>query len=346
MGGKAIKKVPVIRLEKSRYEELKNVFKEIFNDIIEMDFPIEVPGKMDFGDLDILYKSEPNLNLREIIIQKLNPVEIVTNGDVISIGYKVNETEYFQVDFIKCSNLSMGKFYFSYGDLGAIIGRITKYYGITFGFDGLYLYLFSETVEQFMNKNKKVEEKFDTTFNLGKIFLTDNPKEICDFLGLNYEKWFSGFEDKIKIFDWVITSILYNKEMFSIMNSDHRRRFNLRPFYQNFIEYINKESIETIEIKKSYGEEIQLNNQLSTIEYFRKTDELESLIEKWKKNKERHDKFNGHILIELGIEQRKLSDFIKNFKSSIEQENNKNFDLWLDTKNKNEIIELIKTRLK
>ncbi len=368
MGGKAIKKVTVIRLEKTRYEALKNQMREIFLDLVQIDFPIEVPGKKDFGDLDILYQTKPNLNLREKIIEKLNPVEIVTNGNVISIGYKLETCEYFQIDFIKCTNMSMDKFYYSYGDLGGIIGRISKYYGLTFGNEGLYLYLYSQTVDEYVNKsNIDIKKDIDTTFNFGKIFLSDNPKDICEYLGFDYNIWENGFyinndvveiNDKEKIFEWVKNSKLFSEDIFRTLNYQHRRRFNLRPFYQNFVEYIFKkdnqiqesfQSSEIFEIIKNtnYDEnEIKHNYQLASIEYFGKIPELELLIRNHNLNKERNGKFNGHILIDLGVEQKTIGMVIKNFKTYIVNEYSVDFNIWLDSMKGEEVLEIIKKFVK
>ena len=44
-----------------------------------------------------------------------------------------------------------------------------------------------------------------------KIILLDNPKEICDFLELDYNKWEYGFNDMFDIFNWIINCKYFNK---------------------------------------------------------------------------------------------------------------------------------------
>ena len=103
--------------------------------------------------MDILYVSQDNINIINYIKEIFNPKEIYKNGDVISFSYEINSfsEEYFQIDLIKCENesekLSMSKYYYSYGDLGNILGRITKKYDIRFGHKGLFINLLDETIK-------------------------------------------------------------------------------------------------------------------------------------------------------------------------------------------------------
>ncbi len=360
MGGKAIKKVPVIRLGLDRYEELKIKIMEIFQSNFQIDFLIDVPGKMDFGDLDILYYSGHTDNsklvdIRKFIVQTLNPVEIVSNGDVISIAYLLESGEYFQVDFIKCKNISVSKFYFSYGDLGAIIGRITSNYGLTFGSDGLWINLLSDTISKFSQKYnidvkyKKITNTTDLTnsnenpvpnYNFGKLFLSNDPIVICKYLDLNYEIWTRGFESSEDIFDWVCNSSWFKLEIFHSLNYCHRKRFILRPFYQKFIHYIFKsETDNPIDIIKCANEgETRINNQLDAIEHFNLIGDLENIIIKHNKNIDQYEKFNGNILLQMGIEHKSLGSFIKTFKNYIFNKYNLQFDSWIESNEKNIIL--------
>lgn len=338
MGGKAIKKVPVIRLEKSRYDDLKNKIFEIFSPRFQIDFLIEVPGKIDFGDLDVLYLSESSQDIKNFIIEKINPIEMVSNGDVLSIGYKLESDEYFQIDFIKCKNINTSKFYFSYGDLGSIIGRITKYYGLTFGSDGLWINILSQTVNKYIEesqieiviKGNKVKDQIDQTWNLGKIILSDNPESICKYLDLDYELWNKGFADSNEIFNWIIKSSWYSHDIFNKLNCEHRRRFNLRPFYQKFVEYIFEIQGLQPDFQKAFHEETKFNLQFEAIKWFNKINELDQLILIYNKNVERHEKFNGNMLLNIGIESKNLGNIIKNFKFYIQSKYSLEFNLWLD----------------
>ena len=339
MGGKVIKKVKVSRFNKETYEQTKLEIINKFSQYLNLDFPIDIPNKETFGDLDILYTFIiPNINVIQLIKSIYNPVEIVSNGDVISFAYQL-ESEYYQVDFIKCKNIYMNKFYFSYGDLGAIIGRMTKYYGWTFGSDGLWINVYPDTVDKFLNITNftnKFIDKIDTTWNLGSVFLSDNPQKICDFLDLDYNKWIEGFLSNEEIFDWVKKSKYFSSNIYKSLNYVHRRRALLRPFYQDFIISIFGE----VEFSTASESEIYSNLQLEALEYFQKFPELKILIDKYFKNLELKEKFNGNLLLELKVVENKeeLGNWIKKFKLTIQTKYSIEFENWLDSNTKEKII--------
>ncbi len=348
MGGKAIKKVQVSRINLEIYEKIKLDIKEKFSSYAQIDFSYDVPGKTSHGDLDVLYKIlDKSVRIRDLIIETYNPEEIVSNGDVISFAYNIDE-EYYQVDFIKCKSIPMSKFYFSYGDLGGILGRISKFYGLTYGADGMWLSLYSQTVNQYLKKTDNPDlvdslEKLDTTWNLGDIALTSDPEEICCYLDLDYTKWINGFDTEEKIFDWVKSSKYFTPEIFQSLNSVHRRRVNLRPFYQKFVLSIKG----NIEFDLTPNSEISINNQLEAIIYFNKTEELKNLLVKYKINKERKEKFNGNLIMDLGLvdNQQLLGKFISEFKSYINNKFNSGFEEWLDTQTNSQVIDILQNFL-
>ncbi len=339
MGGKAIKKDKVSRFDLDTYQNVKSDIINKFSQYCDIDFPIDIPNKQTFGDLDVLYKSlNTSNNIHDLIKTIYEPKDIVTNGDVISFAYQI-ESEYYQVDFIKCKNISMDKFYFSYGDLGSIIGRITKYYGWTFGADGLWINVYSNTVNKFLNLNPNSNNVFTqttTTWDFGSIDLSANPEIICKFLDLDYDKWTIGFDSKNQIFDWVKKSKYFSPDIFKSLNCDHRKRALIRPFYQEFVISIFGQ----VEFLKAYDSEININLQLESLEYFGKINQLQILIDKHNKNKELREKFNGNLLLELKIVEKKedLGIWIKNFKLSIQTKYSIEFDKWLESNSKEKII--------
>jgi hypothetical protein len=249
---------------------------------INIDFIYDVPGKNDFGDIDVLYISDDKINIKDLLIKLYDPVEIVVNGDVISFAYNykyimnlckdkelfsVNNAkentdfrndnlinDYYQIDLIKCKNLNnmiSSKFYFSYGDLGGILGTILKYYGITFGSVGLWCNIKKETIKEYSHIDCE-------SFDFDKIILTEDPREICKYLNLDYESWCNGFDNKESIFKWIIDCKFFNKDIYLSIKLNHRdsHRYD-RPFYNEFLDYIKNNMLEInknqqkIEIKKA-----------------------------------------------------------------------------------------------
>jgi hypothetical protein len=285
-----------------------------------------VPNKIDFGDLDLLYKPYENVDFRKLIIDKYNPNEIVSNGQVISISYPLNN-EYYQIDFVKCSNLKMSKFFYSYGDLGGVIGTITKNYGISYG-EGLYCNINKDTIKNYTGNDIE-------NYTISKIILADEPSEICEYLDLDYEKWISGFETKESIFEWVISSSWFQKDIFLNFNLNcfEKRKNNIRPFYKDFIEYIFDENKCT-----TYNKNNQIkkyNRQLEALKHFNKIHLLDELINENKIKNDRKKKFNGYKFMKYGYINADIGILILEFKRYINKKfdkvNNMDFfNIWLD----------------
>ncbi len=326
MGGKALKNVITRRLLKEEYNQIKNKIASILAPYLQITFLHELPHKEDFGDLDILYVPDEQTNIYDLVVQLFHPKEMVKNGTVLSFSYLINKEKgtYFQIDLIKSHNFRMDLFYYSYGDLGGILGRITKYYGLTYGNPGLWINnIETHLIERYLdeNDNKKYDKNKVSKIIHDKIMLSENPEEICVYMGLDYEKWNSGFNNREEIYDFVIKSHLFKSKLFEVnsLNSEHMRRYNERPMYHEFIDYVNlqnKKEEKEINKKKDYDYEALI--------YFNKINELEKLIEKNILQNKRKEKFNGYIIQEYikrdfqkNIENKELGSFIINFKNHI-----------------------------
>lgn len=179
MGGGAIKKNGASicsRLPRAAYLAIKaNVLAKLSPHVTACEGVLELPGKADFGDLDVLYcqpegancaKGGKVLTVPDILKNHfgiVDPTHSVRHGPVTSFAYDIKAflkvhcpevqppTDYFQVDFIRApspESLAMCRFYFGYGDVGGILGRIFNFYGMKFGEAGLWCELFSNTVQQ------------------------------------------------------------------------------------------------------------------------------------------------------------------------------------------------------
>lgn len=302
MGGNALKNVNTIRLSKQEYEQLKIEISNILNENLDKEsqfkYVKELPEKESFGDIDIiifLNKIEPYKFIKDIFY----PIEIVNNGSVYSFDYKN-----FQIDFITTTSLqklNMFDFYYSYGDLGGIIGRITNSVNIKFGQDGL-----------FCNVSKSMEE-YDITQTIGKIILSVEPQSICEYLNLDYNRYCSGFTTQDEIIEWVKTCKYYKKELFLHLNHEHRNRARKRPFYIKFMDSIN---INVDDLSKNVIS-INTNYQMEAIKYFNKLSELNILYDKLKRHNIIKEKFTGKKFVDYGIEKKNIKHCIDIFKDYV-----------------------------
>ena len=220
MGGKALKNVKCIRIDRRSYETIKNDVISKLNKYFNVESLIELPEKESFGDIDLLYEDN-NKNVLEIVKKEFNPKDIKINGPCISFSYYVINDDYFQIDLINVDNLEIAKFYMSYGDLGSILGLIVKKNNLTFGHIGLSVLYEDE-----------------------KIILIDDPIKICNFLNLDYNKYKNRFSSKEEIFKWILDCKYFKKEYFDVnkFNGDNRKRYLIRPFF-NMIKWNIKNQI-------------------------------------------------------------------------------------------------------
>ena len=317
MGGHALKTVTTVRKSAEEYYKIKEQIKSIFNGKLEIEFIPEVPGKADFGDLDILYQPRGFVSqLFKLIKECFQPHEIVSNGDVISFDY-----DNFQIDLIKCYTFEMSKFFFSYGDFGGIMGQIVNRHKLKLGQDGLWLYVYLD------------ENEIEMGNSCGKIILTSEPREICEYLGMDYKRWFT-LKSKEDIFEYIKSCRLFRSDFSRDTNHKYRERSRKRPMYREFVEYIRESGEAADERDRS---EIIQNLQMEALEYFNKMSEFREIFARARKAKELSEKFNGRLFLDLGVPGREIGSALKKFKNQYE-----NFEEWLETREKDVIVEVVK----
>lgn len=315
MGGNAIKTVPVQRIPKTDYDIIKQDIVDKFKHVLIIDFLYDLPNKQDFGDIDVLYRViNPSNNIRLLLTEILNPKEIVKNGPVLSFSYQYKDY-YCQIDFIHSTNMEMSKFYLSYSDTGAIIGRLSSFCGFKFGDGGIWVNVNGKLLNKYDNSNIFVD-----TQPYGKIMLTDNVETICEFMNLNYSQWRNGFKNHIEIFEWICASYMYSYKIYTSLDYAHRKRAKLRKFYCDFIEYISIHHPQTPDI---------IDYTEIAIERFGIQDKVIRLLNEQKILIDRHTKFNGNFFIEHGYEGKNIGKCMKYIKDTINEKYD-NFENWLD----------------
>ena len=131
MGGHALSEGLTERKKLAEYCRIKQAVIERFEahsqGTVRVNSIVEMPGKQDFGDLDLLYIRESGVTsgMVKVLIQSIfAPTEIVTCGQVTSFDF-----EKFQIDMIECNemNFDMSHFCLSYGDRGMILGQMARW---------------------------------------------------------------------------------------------------------------------------------------------------------------------------------------------------------------------------
>jgi hypothetical protein len=184
-----------------------------------VDSAIEAPGKTNYGDVDVLVSSSLDLTLegfkgkRKEIAEHLatvlgakawiteigNPVVNLALPWPKIVDGRINETrvtqeedekKYIQLDIHICptpAEFAWELFHTAHGDLWNILGTTIRPFGLTVNNHGLYLRI--PEIEQFHRKKSM-------------IFLTSDPNQVLDLLGLDQGKWWKEFPSKQEMFEY------------------------------------------------------------------------------------------------------------------------------------------------
>jgi hypothetical protein len=304
MGGRALKSVETKRISRLEFDkiskEIMDVLKLTFN---KFGIPFFYKKKESFGDVDIIISKEGfNGNIREYIENTFNPNEIFHNGNAYSFDYDAVQIDLIftpDKDFESTLNYMGGN------DLGNFIGRLAQSIGFKYGQEGLFYNHYSD-------QNTK-----------NKIIVSKDYPEIFKFLGLDYDKWVEGFDTLEEIFEYAMSSSLFNPEMFQLseLNKVNRERNLKRASYMSFLDYIKDKSAHpdydkvsvasakenVIEVISVVFPEANIDLHLAEINYEHAKKVLANV------------KFNGNIVKEkYGLEKEELGQSIKLFKDYVD----------------------------
>lgn len=237
MGGNALAPFGAKRVDRKVAEVVTAQVMDLLSSIAdEQGLPFDcrlVPAyrsKPDFGDLDFVVDARFMDGLpRKLLIEKLEralggPVPTHAGGPVFSFGYPLPEGGCLQVDLIRSptEEVQVAVDYFSWNDLGNLIGRIAHKMGLKYGHNGLWMVLRDGT------------HQFDT------VLISRKTDEILKFLGYSYERWAQGFEDREEIYRFTVSTPLFNKSIYDLDNRNHiaRTREKKRPVYMEFLAWL------------------------------------------------------------------------------------------------------------
>jgi hypothetical protein len=292
MGGNAL---TLVKTERKNSQDYHSIVQKVTKQLnIYCDKIGVIPSYYDkesYGDADILVIVKDNVDISKIIQQRFTPTQIVKNDKCYSFDF-----ENFQIDIICTTHehYQASYDYFSYNDLGNLVGRIAYQINLKYGHKGLYLRL----------DNKSQRE----------LLISRNTAKNLTFLGFNSEQFYKGFKTQEDIFKYVIESKYFNSSYFKLENLNHinRTRNRKRKTYMSFLEYLENNNI-----VKSNEFNLQIQD---IIDFFPESNILDSLenIKKFEHHQRvLAEKFNGKKIIELtGLQNKQLGNFIQAFKHS------------------------------
>ncbi|KAF7895042.1 hypothetical protein EAF00_006856 [Botryotinia globosa] len=231
MGGHAFSSqvlpIKTPRMTQEVYDEALKLNQAILRKFYsKVESAIEGPGKTTYGDVDILvalplegaFSSEDRvgeelkkaLNAKALLQEKGNPtinfavpwpehtITGAKDGKNVTESTDVSPASwYVQVDVHICKSeheFDWELFHSAHGDLWNIIGTTIRGFGLTINNRAFFIRI----PEIELADRKK-----------SMVFLTDNPGEILDFLGLDQEKWWKRFSTQQEMFEYAATCRMF-----------------------------------------------------------------------------------------------------------------------------------------
>jgi hypothetical protein len=302
VGGNALKNCKTRRYNADEYRKLVGeVLTKLIYALNCCSEVTDVPAyysKDSFGDMDLLLESDylPS-DWQEKVITAFQPKECFKNGNCFSFEYKE-----FQIDLIitPSSEYQTSLNYFAYNDLGNLIGRIAHMMGMKLGHDGLaYHWRIGET------------QHFRT------IVVETDWAKILPVLGLSYERYQQGFDRLEDIFEFVVSSEFFNKDIYLLHNRNHtsRVRDRKRKTYTEFLKWI--ENHQHTNAQNFWIEWRKGQDKRAWLPYlFRKIPHFETLYNEvqaeWEFEMEYRKRFNGDLVREwLKLDGKELGEFMR-----------------------------------
>lgn len=306
MGGNALA-IKSIRMSAADYDHTAQVCVDKLRLLYPQGKVAAIPSyrtKPDHGDLDLLIATA-GYNPFDAA-QALGAIEVVRNGPVTSIGVPVRpdmpavEGNVFQVDLISIDepSFSYAYGYFSFNDLGNLVGRTAHKAGLSHKHDGLYFFVRNE------------DHKFRD------IILTRDYEVALHFLGYDVAAFKRGFDTLEDIFKFVAGSEFFNRDIYLLenRNAQSRVRDRKRRTYMEFLKYCEahpKLPAYPYPENKSYW-----IPRIS--EYFPGfQEEYDQALAEIAERQALKNKFNGEWVASItGLEGKELGELLKKFKES------------------------------
>lgn len=183
--------------------------------------------KPDFGDMDVIVPSRPDwAELRAEIAADLGVTRVKSAGRVFSMDYRGLQTDLFAVPAHSVETMYN---YMSFNDLGNLLGRLLRPFGLKYGEEGL-AYVFRRASDERYKVDLPVTQDFG---------------RVCAFAGLDYDAWIAGFDTLVSLYEWVIASPYFSvAPYFDRLAGTMAQRARDRATIQTFIAFLRERGVD------------------------------------------------------------------------------------------------------
>jgi hypothetical protein len=318
MGGNALKLVQgTRRYQAAEYHELKS---EVFSGISHLRGVYAasiIPAcrsKESFGDMDILLAIHPAAlaTIKDDLCKVFRTTHIYTDGKLTNLHGKPGPASIdkvyslafkgLQLDFILATEETYrcGVHYFSWNDLGNLLGRVTHKFGLKLGHEGL-LYPFK-----------------DRDYLFDELVVERDWEKILPAFGWSFERFIQGFNTLEEIFEFVASSEFFNPDIYLLENRNAKARYrdSKRKTYSAFLDWCerNKDTLTRYEYPEDKKGSLPLMFERLSRSGFK--EKYEATDKLYREHLTFKNKFNGEIVKALtGREGEDLGGLISYFRA-------------------------------
>jgi hypothetical protein len=259
-------------------------------------------NKETFGDADYVYDLELPFN----VLTSFFGMEYVRNGTITSFAVPMGDGRKFQLDMIGV-NGGIAHFaynYFSFNDLGNLVGRIVHKLGFKYGYNGLWYVL---------------RDPENPVHVVKEILVTDNWNDFMRLFGFPIKRNFPTLES---IFEYVASLPWFDPDIYLFQNLNHinRIRDRKRKTYNQFLAWLNnnkplkKFDWDMEAGRKEEIREMYLDIALNRFTKFKK--DYEETKNEFEMEKLFRMRFNGEIVRNItGLDGRELGKFMERIRN-------------------------------
>ncbi|THH08498.1 hypothetical protein EW145_g2660 [Phellinidium pouzarii] len=267
-----------------------------------VDTPAKTPEKGDHGDIDFVVcnplTASGTDSTDSALSKALSHVKDALGAQYCKIvdGPRMSnfavpldaelEGKFCQVDVHVCKDKAEWKrtlFFHSYGDMGMILGLLSRARGFTLGTKGLRTH--------YAKPNESQISSFP---------LSDSFDEILPFLGLSMETWARGFATRAEVLAWLKTSRFFvpRRLITAFPTQEKKAARNKREMYQEFLELSHALAAADVPESGLSVERAKEDTRQKALVYFKKKDAYDAIVTANVRERIFRDKFNGTKMME------------------------------------------------
>lgn len=319
MGGNALKNTQTRRLQAAEYHQTIPKIEQEIASVLGSNHRVggieSYSNKPDFGDADVLVESDKiRPDYKDEIARVFKSNEVYKNGNVTSF-----DRAGFQVDVIAIANenYDYAKAYFSFNDLGNLVGRVAHKMGLKHSFEGL-----------------KIPVR-DGDHMFAELTLTRDMDRALSFMGYDPKRFNQGFQDMKEIFEYTASTPYFDPSVYLLenRNATSRIRDAKRKTYNAFLQWLDApDGLKVTERAAQAWFEFpkEKSDWLPKIweEFPEVAEEYAMVHENLARNRLAKKMFNGELVSEqTGLTGRPLGEFIQSIRK--QHSSNEVFTSWV-----------------